>query len=319
MSAPLRIASLLASATEILYGLGLGDDIVGISHECDFPAAVQSKPRLTRSHVDSLQASLQIDQQVKDLTTSGQPLYELDASLLCELAPDVIVTQAQCDVCAVKYEEVMRLVHSQASLHQTQVVALSPNTLNDVFDDILRVGRATSRFAAAESYVDQLVKRVQRVQQATADLAESQRPRVVCVEWVEPLMVAANWTPQLVEFAGGKNGLSRSGQHSQYASWAQIVAYDPEVLVLIPCGFDLPRTLQEVADMPGYDGWPSMSAVSDGRVFALDGNAYFNRSGPRLVDSLEILAHLFHPRRFDLPAAIPDATRAWSVFSGCTK
>lgn len=315
MSAPLRIASLLASATEILYGLGLGDHIVGVSHECDFPGEARSKPCLTRSHVDAAQTSLQIDQQVQGVVASGGSLYEIDERLLRQLAPDLIVTQAQCDVCAIKYEDVMRLVQGDEALQGTDVVALSPSTLTDVLADILRVGRAASRVAAAESYVEQLKQRIQRVALATADLSDAQRPRVVCVEWVEPLMVAANWTPQLVECAGGKNGLSRAGGHSEYCDWREIVAYDPQVLVLIPCGFDLPRVLREVTVMPGYEGWREMSAVRDGRVFAIDGNAYFNRSGPRLVDSLEILAHLFHPTRFEPPATIPNADRVWSVFS----
>jgi len=216
MSAPQRIVSLLASATEILYRLGLGDQIVGVSHECDFPIDSRSKPRLTCSNIAAGRTSLQIDQQVKDFAASDQSLYEIDERILFELAPDLIVPQSQCDVCAIKYEEVMKLVHSHESLRQTQIVALSPNTLNDVFDDILRVDRATSHLAAAECYLGQLVQRVRRVRQATADLIESQRPRVVCVEWVDPLMVSANWTPQLVEFAGGQNGLSRTGRHSEY-------------------------------------------------------------------------------------------------------
>jgi iron complex transport system substrate-binding protein len=315
MSAPQRIVSLLASATEILYGLGLGDRIVGVSHECDFPIEARSKPRLTCSHIAAVQTSLQIDQQVKDFAASGQSLYEIDERLISELAPDLIVTQSQCDVCAIKYADVMKLVNSHESLRQTQVVALSPNTLDDVFADILRVGRATSRVASAEAYLGQLVQRVQRVKQSTADLSRSQRPRVVCVEWVDPLMIAANWTPELVAFAGGQNGLSQAGRHSETFKWGEVVAYDPEVLVLIPCGFDLARTLQEVACLPDYDGWQSLSAVRHERVFAIDGNAYFNRSGPRLVDSLEILAHLFHPTMFGAPALIPEPTQAWSTFS----
>lgn len=315
MSKSQRIVSLLASATEILYGLGLGDQIVGVSHECDYPIEARSKPRLTCSHIVAEQTSLQIDRQVKDFAVSGQSLYAIDEGLLTELAPDLIVTQSQCDVCAIKYADVLNLVQSSESLRQTQIVALSPNSLNDVFDDILHVGRATSNIATAETYLRQLVQRVQRIQQATGAMSKSQRPRVICVEWVEPLMIAANWTPELVECAGGQNGLSQSGSHSETFDWDEVVEYDPEVLVLIPCGFDLPRTLQEVASMPDYNGWPQLSAVRDNRVFAIDGNAYFNRSGPRLIDSLEILAHLFHPDLFDSPAESSDPTQAWSAFS----
>ncbi len=315
MPAPRRIASLLASATEILYGLGLGDQVVGVSHECDFPSTAASKPRLTRSHVDGALPSDHIDQQVKDAVAAGQSLYEVDAPMLCQLAPDLIVTQAQCDVCAIKYDDVMLLLQGHETLRQAHVVALSPTSLDDVFADILRVGDAAWKPAAARSYVNQLRQRVQRVRDATADLADAQRPRVVCVEWIAPLMIAANWTPQLVELAGGNHDLSRAGQHSEYASWEQIVAYDPEVLILMPCGFDLPRTLQEVVSLPSQDGWQELSAVRHDRVYAIDGNAYFNRSGPRLVDSLEILAHLLHPTRVPWPATIPDASQAWSPFS----
>ena len=224
MSTSQRIVSLLASATEILYGLGLGDQIVGVSHECDFPIEARSKPRLTCSHIASAQTSLQIDRQVKDFAASGQSLYTIDERLLSELAPDLIVTQSQCDVCAIKYADVLKLVQSQESLRQTQVVALSPNSLNDVFDDILRVGRATSHLAPAETYLRQLVQRVQRIKQATVALSNLQRPRVICVEWVDPLMIAANWTPELVEFAGGQNGLSRSGSHSVTFDWDELFA-----------------------------------------------------------------------------------------------
>jgi len=315
MSTPYRIASLLASATEILYGLGLGDHVIGVSHECDFPAAARSKPRLTRSHVDATQTSLAIDKQVKEFSASGRSLYEIDEPLLVDLAPDLIVTQAQCDVCAIKYEDVISLVDRHASLRGTPVVALSPQRLEDVFDDITRLGLATSQRESAESYVRQLRQRVENVRQSTSNLTCRERPRVVCVEWVEPLMVAANWTPELVEFAGGDYGLGRTGVHSAYVSWEEIVAYDPEVLILIPCGFDLARTLTEVADMPSYDRWETLAAVRHGRVVAIDGNAYFNRSGPRLVETLEILAHLLHPSRFDRPPMISDPERAWSPFS----
>jgi len=316
MLAPLRIASLLSSATEILYALGLDDQVVGVSHECDYPPDARGKPCLTRSHIDAEQTSLGIDQQVKGVAAAGGSLYTMDEQLLDALAPDLIVTQAQCDVCAIKFDEVMRLVRSRVALRETHVVALSPNSLDDVFDDILRLGQATSQFAAAQRYLHQLRQRVDTVSRATADLTLAQRPRVVCVEWIEPLMIAANWTPQLVEYAGGQNGLSQSGRHSEYSSWSDVIAYDPEVLILMPCGFDLPRTLREVAVLPEYDRWRDLSAVRNGRVFAIDGNAYLNRSGPRLVDSLEILAHLIHPSRFGPPAGISEASQAWSVFSG---
>ena len=308
MAKPARIVSLLASGTEILFGLGLAERVVAVSHECDHPSQVRTLPRATFSHIDSQQSSDAIDSQVRQLSVSGAALYEIDRRRLLELKPDLIVTQSQCDVCAVKYQDVVDLVRSDARLAGTRVVALNPLSLDDVFQDILRVGQAAGSAPEAQRFVDQLRLRVECIQDRAAQLDKLERPRVACIEWVEPLMLAANWMPQLIELAGGLNGLTEHGQHSTYSRWEDLVHYDPELLLVMPCGFDLERSVAELRVLSQLPGWHQLTAVKQQRVYAADGNAYFNRSGPRLVDSLEILAHLFHPDTF--PDPVPRGT-AW--------
>ncbi|REK09930.1 MAG: cobalamin-binding protein [Planctomycetota bacterium] len=303
MTTPKRIASLISSATEMLYLLGLGERVVGVSHECDFPPEVHAKPRLTRSLVEATAASGEIDAQVRSLAAEQSALYAIDVDKLAELAPDLIVTQAQCDVCAVRYEDVVAAVRERPSLAESQVLALNPAHLADVFDDIRRIGKAAGVEATAADVVAGLQARVDRVRSTTADLSAGEVPRVACLEWIEPPMLAANWMPELIAWAGGRCPLVVAGQHSTYADWEQIVRFDPQVIVVMPCGFDLERTVAEAAPLAAFPKWQTLSAVRDHRVFAVDGNAYFNRSGPRLVDSLEILAHLFHPERFEPPIA----------------
>ncbi|MEX0678802.1 MAG: ABC transporter substrate-binding protein [Pirellulales bacterium] len=309
MKTPERIVSLISSATEILYLLGLGDRVVGVSHECDYPRDVAAKPRLTRSLVESAASSRAIDDQVRTLAAAQSALYAIYVDRLAELAPDLIITQAQCDVCAVRYEDVMAAVRDTPALHGTPVLALNPSRLGDVLEDIARVGEATAAQAAADDAVAKLHSRVEQVRAKTRALPPERRPRVACLEWIDPPMLAANWTPEIVAIAGGEPGRVAVGQHSTCADWSQIVEFDPQVVVIMPCGFDLERTIVEARVLARVPGWSELSAVRDRRVFAVDGNAYFNRSGPRLVDSLEILAHLFHPDLFAPPVAEP--ARVW--------
>ena len=306
----MRIVSLISSGTEILFAIGLGREVVAVSHECDYPPAARELPQATRSLVDSSCASGQIDEQVKSLSASGAALYGLDIELICRLRPDLIVTQAQCDVCAVRYADVLDLVAGSPALAATQVVALNPQSLDEALADVLRVGKACGAAAAARAYVASLVARVGRI--ALAGVAE--RPRVVCIEWTDPLMTAGNWTPQLVELAGGQCGLAKAGEHSGYVQWSAIALHDPQVLIVAPCGFDLARSLLEAARLRGLSGWHDLSAVRAGRVYVIDGNAYLNRSGPRLVDSLEILGHLIQPERFPSPAGELAEGAAWRAF-----
>jgi iron complex transport system substrate-binding protein len=309
MSADLRIASLLASATEMICGLGLSDRLVAVSHECDFPAEVLDRPRVTRSLVDDRAASGDIDQQVKDRTAAGEALYEIDEVQLAELAPGLIVTQAQCDVCAVRFEDVLAAVARQPALAETKVVALNPASLSDVLDDIRRVARAAGAEAEGEACFAGLNARIDAIRQAVS--RATQRPRVALIEWIDPLMLSGNWMPELVQMAGGEHGLTIAGAHSPYVSWDDLAAYDPERIVVTPCGFDLERTLAEAELLRSNPVWPHLRAVHSGQTYAVDGNAYFNRAGPRLVDSLEILAHLLHPELVAAPGRVGEPKFVW--------
>jgi len=308
----MRIVSLISSGTEILFGLGLGEQVVAVSHECDYPAAVQTLPRATCSLIDSSQSSGQIDEQVKSLAAQGQALYGIDADLIDRLQPDLIVTQAQCDVCAVRYADVAELVESRPGLRHTRVVALSPQSLFDVLADIRRLGEATGTAPAATWMVERLSERVSRISGALTDLPVVKRPRVGCIEWIAPLMAAGNWTPELIERAGGRSGLDAAGRHSDYVTWDEIRDFDPEVLLVAPCGFDLARSRTEAEQLRDLPQFSTLSAVRHGRAYVLDGNAYLNRSGPRLVESLELLASLIHPETFPSPAGELAEGRAWS-------
>jgi len=291
----LRIVSLLSSATEMLYALGLGENVVAVSHECDWPPEVVGKPRATFSNIDSARSSKDIDDDVKRRLSEGEPLYAVDGDLIAKLRPDLIVTQAQCDVCAVRLDDVRDLISSRPELASTKLLSLQPDRLNDIFADILRVGEATNHREVAEQYVGSLKARVEAVRKRAAErVRQLGRPlRVAIIEWTEPLMLAANWTPELVEIAGGACPLVKAGQHSRYHAWSDVAAFDPEVIVVAPCGFGLERAIVESASLKRLPGWSETSAARSERIYAMDGNAYLNRSGPRIVDTLEMLAELF--------------------------
>lgn len=315
----MRIASFISSATEILYALGLGDAVVGVSHECDFPAEVKSKPKVSYTNITPELPSVLIDRQVRELVAAGKPLYEIDVGTLLDLNPDLIVTQAQCDVCAIRYDDVVSTVASEAELVGTKIVALNPQTLGDILADITRVGAATGREAEAARYVAALEARIAAVRERTGMLPPERRKRVCCIEWIEPLMVAANWTPELVDLAGGfQTGPTLgavAGEHSRYVEWNVIRKFDPEVIVVLPCGFDLERSISEAATLRDLPGWTDTTAARTGNVFAVDGNALFNRSGPRIVESLELLAKLVHPELHQLPADLSGDGKTWKRLS----
>ncbi len=295
----MRIVSLISSGTEILFALGLGPHVLAVSHECDFPPAARNLPRLTRSWIDSSRASSRIDAEVRRRLNAGMSLYEIDAERLCRLQPELIVTQAQCDVCAVRLADVALLVESRRELAGSTIVALNPQSLGDVLADIGRLGAAAGVQSAADALVTRLRARVAAVEQTMSSLAGNSRPTVVCIEWAEPLMPAGNWTPELIELAGGLSRLAVRDRHSEYVPWDAIRSLNPEVLLVAPCGFDLARSQIEAASLAKLPGYAELRAVRGGRAFVIDGNAYLNRSGPRLVESLELLASLIHPELFD--------------------
>lgn len=307
----MRIVSLLSSATEMLYGLGAGSEVVAVSHECDFPADVATKPRATFTNIDPSASSGAIDVQVRELSAAGKPLYEIDVDVIVRAKPDLIVTQAQCDVCAVRYEDVLDLVRREPALRDVPVFSLNPERLNDILNDIVRLGEATNRREAAAQYVDNLLARVESVRVRTGNLPQAHRRRVACIEWIDPPMLAGNWTPELVDLAGGVQPFAVAGRHSTYTPWDDVVRFDPEVVVVMPCGFDLERTVVEASRLTEFSDWHSLRAVRDGSVYAVDGNALFNRSGPRIVDSLELLARLVHPELHGLDAACGGEPPYW--------
>lgn len=316
MPGPARIVSLLSSATELLYALGLGDRVVGVGHECDYPPEVSRLPRLTRTNIDASQTSRAIDDQVRSLLTAGRPLYEVDVERLAALRPELIVTQAQCDVCAVRHDDVLAAVAARPELASARVVALNPRRLDDVLDDLGRLGTAAGAEKAAEQAVAGLRQRIDAVARATADVTDAARPRIACLEWLDPLMLAANWMPDLIALAGGRQSFTVAGEHSGYAPWDRVRAEDPDVILVMPCGFDLERTVAEARSLVERPGWRELRAVRAGRVFAVDGNTYFNRPGPRLVDSLELLAELLHPESAATCGASDVATGRWRRLDG---
>jgi iron complex transport system substrate-binding protein len=306
----MRIVTLVPSATEILFVLGAGDAVVGVSHECDFPAGVHGLPRLTRSHIDGSASSADIDAQTRQLLREGQPLYQLDGDAIAAARPDFIVTQSQCDVCAVRLSDVQQLVEQRGELAQTRVLTLNPQSLLDVLDDLYRLGHDLNLPSQAREVAFGLQRRIENVAGAVADLKSRERPRTACIEWYEPLMLSGNWVPEMLEMAGGRCELTERGAHSAYGDWEQLAEFDPEIVLLMPCGFDLPRILASIHELTSRPQWPTFTAVQRGHVYAVDGNAYFNRSGPRLVDSLEILLWILHPTRA-AKAEIPNHAEGW--------
>lgn len=289
--APKRVISLIASATEIVCALGKRDWLLGRSHECDYPPSVTALPHLTEAKLDVHGSSLEVDRQVKGLLKEGLSVYRVDVELLRRIDPDVIVTQDQCEVCAASLADVEAAMCNWTG-RAVNVVSLRPNGLDDALADIVRVADALGCLEEGVGLVEALKARMRRVVDRCAGLPQ---PSVACIEWIEPLMAAGNWVPELVTMAGGRNLLGEAGQHSPWMTWEQVQAADPEVIAIMPCGFDMPRVLAEMHLLVAQPGWASLRAVRNGRVHVTDGNQYFNRPGPRLAESLEIMAEMLHP------------------------
>lgn len=290
-----RIVSLIASSTEIVCALGFEDQLVGRSHECDYPPSVKRLPVCTSPKFNVEGTSPEIDQRVKAILQDALSVYRVDADILNRLQPTHIITQTQCEVCAVSLKDVEQAVcHFVGSA--PVIVSLEPNALEDIWRDIRRVGAALGASARADDLVTRLQGRMRDIT-VRAHQADS-RPAVACVEWIEPLMAAGNWMPELVEMAGGVNLFGEAGKHSPWMSWEELTARDPDIIFISPCGFDIPRTLQEAHLLGDKPEWGGLKAVRADRVFIADGNQYFNRPGPRVVESLEILAEMLHPHLF---------------------
>jgi iron complex transport system substrate-binding protein len=298
----MRICSLLPSATEILYALGLGDSVVGVTHECDFPADAATKPALIRPRVDPHAAAGEIDGQVSELVGRGESIYAVDAELLRSLEPDLIVTQDLCHVCAASPDDLATALTWLPK--KPRVLTLTPHSLSDVWNDIRKVGDATQRRREAQGIAITLEQKVAAIE-AKAAQAKT-RPRVLCLEWLDPFYVGGHWVPEMVAKAGGQDVLGRAGEPSFRISKDQIAASGAEIIVVMPCGFNVKRIASEYDSTNFPDGYQSLPAVREQRVFAVDANSYFSRPGPRLAEGVAVLAHLFHLDLF--PAAPPGSS-----------
>jgi len=292
----MQICSLLPSATEILYALMLGDSVAGVTHECDFPPEAAGKPALIRPRVDPHAQPAEIDRQVSELVARGESIYAVDAELLASLAPDLIVTQDLCHVCAASPDDLAAALTRLPK--QPRVLTLTPHSLADVWEDIRRVGEATGRQRDSEALAAKLAARVV----AVAEIAKgaSARPRVLCLEWLDPFYIGGHWVPEMVGLAGGEDVLGRAGEPSFRATAEEIAGTNPDVIIVMPCGYSATRTAAEFDWRLFPASWRDFPAVRERRVFGVDANSYFSRPGPRLADGVELLAHLFHPELFSL-------------------
>jgi iron complex transport system substrate-binding protein len=281
----MRIVSLVPSATELLFALGLGDDVVAVTHECDYPPEAAELPHITHSVIPEGLPAAEIDAQVRDLTEAGEPIYGLDEELLVELEPDLIVTQALCAVCAVSYDDV-RAVATQIET-RPKVLSLDPHTLGEVMGDVRTLAQATGRRDEGVELVARAAGRIDRVRLAVRD---AEPVRVAALEWLDPVYAAGHWTPQLIAYAGGEDVLGMPGEHSEQRSWDDVVAAEPDVVVAMPCGYDAARSWEEALDHR-----EELRRVGAREVVAVDAAGHFSRPGPRLVDGLEVLAHVLHP------------------------
>jgi iron complex transport system substrate-binding protein len=289
-----RIVSLVPSATEILFALGLGDEVIAVTHECDHPAAARELPKVTRDVLPSDLTAGQIDAAVRARTDQGEAIYELDREALHALRPDLIVTQALCAVCAVSFDDVRAIADELES--RPQVISLDPRTLGEVLGDVRTLAEATERRDAGVALVQDAAARIDRVRLAVRD---RRRPRVAALEWLDPVYVAGHWTPQLIDHAGGLDVLGMPGERSARRSWDEVAAAEPDVVVVMPCGYDAERAHAEARTFSAR-----LAELGAGEVVAVDAAAYFSRPGPRLIDGLELLAHLLQPE------AVPEVAAA---------
>lgn len=287
-----RIVSLLASATELVVTLGLGDCLIGRSHECDHPPWVRGLPVLSRPTFDITGTSAEIDARVRERLAAGQPLYEIDEAALAALAPDFVLTQTHCEVCAVNPAN---LEGGSCRLDRRQVVALTSGSIEGILDGFRRVADVLGVPAAGDALISRLRAGLAQIRAATADLP---RPRVACLEWIDPIFAMGNWGPEIVEAAGGACVLGVAGQHSTALPFQALADADPDLIVMAPCGFDLRRTLSELDALTARPEWRALRAVREGRAYAADGNLYFNRSSPTLFETPGLLAEMLHPDRF---------------------
>jgi iron complex transport system substrate-binding protein len=288
-----RIASLVPSSTEMLFALGLGDQVVAVTHECDWPPEAASIPHLTRTVIPAGLSAREIDETVRATVGAGRPLYELDAERLEKQAPDLIVTQAVCDVCAVSYDDVVAVAAQLPS--RPSVLSLDPMTLQQVLDDFGRLGAASGAAREARMLREQARRRIEAVRQAVAG---EDRPRVLAIEWLDPPFIAGHWVPEMIEIAGGSDAAGHPGERSRTATWEELRDTRPDVVVAMPCGYDAQRSATEAEAFAG-----EVASLGAERTVAVDASAYFSRPGPRLIDGIELIGHVLHPGAIGAPPA----------------
>ncbi len=300
MEAMMRICSFLPSTTEIVYALGLDDHLVGVTHECDYPPEAAGKSRVIMSLIKPEElTSKEIDGIVSNNYKAGKSTYIVEEEALRTANPDIILTQGLCDVCAVSENEIVEAVKVLG--HKPRIISLEPNTLEEILDTILIIGEATERKEQSKDLVDKLKSRIERVKSIHAN--EKNRPRVLCLEWLDPVYVAGHWVPEMVEIAGAECGFGKAGVSSFKISWDEMVEFSPQIIVLMPCGFDIGKTIGEIDVLTSNEGWHKLPAARNGHVYLVDANSFFSRPGPRIVEGLEILAKIFHPEisPFEVP------------------
>ncbi len=295
----MRICSLLPSATEVLFALGLGDSVAGVTHECDFPPEAAAKPALISPRVDPSAKSDDLDRSVRELMARGESLYAVRDDLLREIQPDLIITQDLCHVCAASPDDLASALAKMPK--QPRILTLQPHTLADVWNDIRRIGEATGKSREADEFAMRQESKVASIRAAVS--AAASRPRVACIEWLDPIYVGGHWVPEMVEAAGGVDVLGHAGEPSCTVTSDQVIAARPDVIVVMPCGFSVKHTEDELRRTPLPQEWNQLAALRDGRVFIVDANSYFSRSGPRLADGVAILANLLHPNVWASPPA----------------
>ena len=283
----MRIVSLVPSATEMLFALGLGPEVIAVTHECDYPPEAGDLPKVTRDVLPAGLSAGEIDAAVRELTLAGEPIYELDAETLIDLRPDLIVTQALCSVCAVSHDDVQAVAEEMES--RPQVIALDPRTVGEILGDARTLAEATERKDAAVDLVHDAAARIDRVRLAVRG---ARRPRVAALEWLDPPFAAGHWTPQLIDYAGGEDVLGFPGENSEQRTWEEIALARPDIVIVMPCGYDA-----EIAHREAEMHRDELLAVGAGEVLAVNASAYFSRPGPRIVDGLELLASILHPDR----------------------
>jgi iron complex transport system substrate-binding protein len=296
----MRICSFLPSATEIVYALGLGENLVGVTHECDYPPEARSKPKVIASLINPEDlTSYEIDKAVSENYRAGKSTYIVDEDILRKANPDLILTQGLCDVCAVSGNQVIEAAKVLGK--SPEIISLEPNTLDEILNTILLLGEVGERREQAKDLVNKLKSRTDEVRSLLGE--EKDRPRVFSMEWLDPPYVAGHWIPEMVEIAGGEYGFGKAGKPSFKISWDEIFDFAPQVIILMPCGFNIERTLREVEILTSNEYWHRLPAVRKGHVYLVDANSYFSRPGPRIVDGLEILARIFHPElcAFEIP------------------